>query len=274
MNKVGKCLLAGLPGSGKTTYMAALSYMLEHHVENQELVLGAKVVDKSALNRISRPWMEMKEVDRTIRGIINSTDFDLVKRNAPNEHIKFDLRDIAGENYFSLLSGSQTGINPIDGNVSSLLFFVRDFPSHVLIEDIPSSQQKPSEGVQVETTQPVEFSTQSVSVDVLNVLLLKRLKDVCGFNKICVVLSCWDSRNEEEIPEEILKNDAPFLYNYIRFHYPKCRIFGLSAQGAEYTNDKGQQDELLEKTRNGTRSYVVLDSNKSYDISLPLTYLI
>lgn len=58
-------------------------------------------------------------------------------------------------------------------------------------------------------------------------------------------------------------------------YFPKVYIFGVSAQGAEYVNDEKIQNALIEKTENGTRAFVVdKEGKKSYDLTLPLNYLI
>jgi len=265
-----QCLIAGLPDSGKSTYIAALSYLLEHPVDNQQWILGNKAFDKTVLNKLSQPWMKVEEVDRTTQGIINSLDFDIIQSTKPNEHLLLNLPDMAGETFASLIMGTTEGFDTMEDSPDCLLYFIRKMPRHVLIEDLTSTDEEKAEP----NTQKIEFTIQSISPDIQNILLLKELVKMYGISKLCIILSCWDERENEEKPKETLKANNPFLYNYINYRFPNSPIYGLSAQGAEYLHQPEQTVMLLNKTREGTRCFVKLDDNISHDITLPLTHLL
>lgn len=65
---VTKCMIAGLPGSGKSTYIGALWYCLMHpeKVGNIKLVADKMNLadDLTALNRLSEAYKNMKLIDR------------------------------------------------------------------------------------------------------------------------------------------------------------------------------------------------------------------
>lgn len=65
---VTKCMIAGLPGSGKSTYIGALWYCLMHpeKVGNIKLVADKMNLanDLTVLNRLSEAYKNMKLIDR------------------------------------------------------------------------------------------------------------------------------------------------------------------------------------------------------------------
>lgn len=271
MSNTHKCLIAGLTGSGKTTYLAALSYLLDNPVDGQCLKLGDRNVDKSYLYKLYGPWLGYREVDRTTQGTIASTTFDLILPENPNEHLELKMPDIAGEDFESLLYGDSSMKDNLEKVPDCLMFFIdsRKMTHHTLIEDLPDIEVSSNDNDPLQ----LEFTLNSISTDVKNVLLLKELQKMFNFKKVCFILSCWDKRSEDEIPVTALKN-APFLYNFIMYHYPHCSIYGLSAQGTEYTGSEEQQEILFDKTVQGTRAYIKKTNTLSYDITLPLLSLL
>ena len=265
--------MAGLTGSGKTTYLAALSYLLEKPTKDQSFVMGETLEDKSYLYRLYDPWLQFRTVDRTAQGAITSTTFDLVTSKDPSSHIKLKLPDIAGEDFSSLLTGSAYVKDNLQYEPDSLLYFIngKDLAPHSLVEDL---MDETNEYSSTNNPSPSAFSINSISKDVLNVLLLKELLKTFKFKRVCFIISCFDTKEEGDIPKEILSDNAPFLYNFIQYHFPQSNICGLSAQGVEYNDgDEAQQLKLLEETRNGERAYVIIEGNKYYDITLPLKNL-
>lgn len=275
MSNTRRCLIAGLTGSGKTTYLAALSYLLDNSKAGQSLILGDKNVDKSYLYKLYDPWLVYREVDRTTQGTIASTTFDLIHPENPDKHLNLNLPDIAGEDYESLLHGDSSLKDNLKNIPDCMMFFIdsRNLSHHALIEDLPDIEVNSNDSNDNDPLQ-LEFTLNSISTDVKNVLLLKELQKMFNFQRVCFILSCWDKRSKEEIPEAVLRREAPFLYNFIKYHYPHSSIYGLSAQGAEYTGDEEQQEALYDKTQNGTRAYVKKEYALSYDITQPLLSLL
>lgn len=55
------------------------------------------------------------------------------------------------------------------------------------------------------------------------------------------------------------------LYNYITHYLPETNIIGISAQGAEYSEECRQ--ELSTRTMNNTRSWMVIDNERINDLT-------
>ena len=99
---MAKCLIAGLPAAGKSTYIGALAYMLQNPVINQVLTLNENPEDLSYLNKLIDPWLSLQKMERTTRGFANNIDLKLV-RKGDNKSFSISLPDIAGEDYESIV---------------------------------------------------------------------------------------------------------------------------------------------------------------------------
>ena len=99
---MAKCLIAGLPAAGKSTYIGALAYILLNPVINQVLMLDENPDDLSYLNKLIDPWLNLKEIERTTRGFTNNVDLKLV-RKSDDKSFSISLPDIAGEDYESIV---------------------------------------------------------------------------------------------------------------------------------------------------------------------------
>ena len=64
---MAKCLIAGLPSAGKSTYIGALAYLLREPVKGQILRYAQNPEDLSYLNRLTEPWLRQSIVERTTR---------------------------------------------------------------------------------------------------------------------------------------------------------------------------------------------------------------
>lgn len=69
---MAKCLIAGLPAAGKSTYIGALAYILLNPVINQVLMLDENPDDLSYLNKLIDPWLNLEKIERTTRGFANN----------------------------------------------------------------------------------------------------------------------------------------------------------------------------------------------------------
>lgn len=265
---MAKCLIAGLPSAGKTTYIAALSYLLHNPISEQMLRFNILPDDISLINRLQQPWLEQKIVDRTSRGKVTDLQFNL-ERISDQKVVNVNIPDIAGEDFTSILEKQCETINSWNEKPDSLLFFIKKVPTLVLTESFNDIENAPSA-----KTKAPNFTIQHIYEGTQNVLLIKELRRLFPWKRIAIGLTSWDLHNSEEKPCEYLRNECPFLSNFINQYFPEAYIFGVSAQGWEY-NEKMDIDDCMNKTMEGKRSYII-DPNgkKSYDITLPLDYLI
>ena len=62
---VSKQLIAGMPGSGKTTFIAALRHLLNASRVPTSLVFDGFTDSEKHLNRLEERWLACEEVDHT-----------------------------------------------------------------------------------------------------------------------------------------------------------------------------------------------------------------
>lgn len=266
---MAKCLIAGLPGAGKSTYIGALAYLLQNPVDNQTISYGDSPEDMSYLNKLSEPWLSMRLVDRTARGYVNSMDLSLIRKT---DEKTFDLSipDIAGEDFLTVLQKKADVIKGWSEQPDTLLLFINKWDSTVLAEE--QGDLEPLD----KTREPTQFTTSQMLAEVQNVLLLKELHNLFHFKRIAIGLSSWDLyKDDYATPWAMFIERSRFMYNFLMHYFPSVYVFGVSAQGAEYNDEDAFVDELMQKTIEGKRAYVVLaDGTQSYDLTLPLDYLL
>ena len=265
---MAKCLIAGLPEAGKTTYIAALSYQLHNPNGLQKLSIRELPDDMSVINRLQNPWLEQRIVDRTSRGKVTDLEFKL-KRNADGKSLDVNMPDIAGEDFSSLLEKQCEIINSWNDKPDSLLFFIKKIPTLVLTESFGDENKESASQDKIP-----KFTSQHIYEGVQNVLLIKELRRLFPWKRIAVGLTSWDLHNSEEKPYDYLDQECPFLGNFLNQYFPEAYIFGISAQGWEY-DENMDIDDCMNKTIEGERSFVITpEGEKSYDITLPLNYLL
>lgn len=264
-----KCLIAGLPSAGKSTYIGALAYLLQNPIKDQRLILNQNPDDFTYLNKLIDPWLRLQKMDRTTRGFVNNIDLKLTKGSG-SDILSVSLPDIAGEDYESIVQQNYDVIASWSENPDSLLLFINDLETNALEEQF--GETEPDD----KTQEPPVFNQKSMLNEVQNILLIKGLAHLFSWKRLAIGLSAWDKYSQDQTsPLRLLQDRAPFLYNFIMHYFPNTYIFGVSAQGDEYIDDEEKQNALLEKTENGTRAYVVDGcGNMSYDLTLPLNYLI
>lgn len=262
-----KCLIAGLPGAGKTTYIGALAYLLQNTIKEQTLSLKEIPEDMSYLNKLSNPWLSLKPVDRTIRG--SAYNIDLTLKNQGGETLQLSLPDIAGEDFSSIIQNQSDVIDGWAEKPDSLLLFIKDLPVEVLAEDFDDKDFEKSGKLPT-------FELRHMSPAIQNLLLLRELHNKYHWIKVAVCISAWDLIDSLGLsPRGYLEERSPFLNNFISHYFPDAIIFGISAQGVDYANIGDNAEELISKTEKGERAYVVMeDASKSFDLTLPLVHLI
>lgn len=267
---MAKCLVAGLPSAGKSTYIGVLTYLLKEPVKGQVLKYAQNPEDLSYLNRLTEPWLRQRILDRTTRGSVNNIDL-VLKREVDNKTINVSLPDIAGEEFTSIIQKQSEVVKSWSEKPDSMLFFINEWPQHTLAEQFYEEDKTGK------SENPPSFGVNRMSTDVRNILLIKELHAIFHWKKMAIGISSWDLYDSDvyPTPSSLIKAKAPFLYNFIKHYFPNTMIFGVSAQGIEYKTNSEYNIDLEDKTLKGERAYIVTDKGgKSFDLTLPIDFLI
>ncbi len=257
-----KILIAGLPSAGKSTYIGALSYILQNPSESQIFRFAENPGDLTNITHIYDQWLEMEPVERTARGNGFISEFRIKKAD---DIFEICFPDLAGEDFEQTIENDYSFIQSWSQNVDAILYFINinDIPVEIFSETVEN-------GDNCDKAKIPSFDVQKMSMQIRNVMLLKGLVKVYHCKQILVGLSAWDTANKQDTPNSFLQSRAPLLYNYLK--HLESQIIGISAQGVDYAQiDK---ESWLDKTENGERAFIVNEKEKIFDITKPLDLLL
>ena len=248
-------LLIGLPGSGKTTFLAALW----HLVESEEVPAALRLVelrgDRTHLNHIRRCWLGCRQIERTTLQAENSVSLLLAERKS-GAATELLLPDMSGESfrlqwrdrqwtqeYGAIVGASAGGLLVV--HPSQIQEPVRIDEADTLRAEIASGAA-PTNDDDSEMTpwDPDAAPTQAQLVDLLQ-FLVGRVA-VVPF-RLAVIVSAWDLVEEADLsPEEWCMQRLPLLHQFLHANAEQftARYYGVSAQGGDLTVDS----ERLRKT--------------------------
>lgn len=276
-------MIAGLPSSGKSTYIGALWYCLMH----SEKIEGIKLVadkmnladDLTVLNRLSGAYKSMKLIDRNYSDK-NETVLINLKVEDTDTRLQVEVPDFLGENFRDLVEMKESElVSEWLKDTDTLVYFMNEVTPPEFEDDHgPEDDESPMPAKEVP-----QFSIKTISAVSMNIMVLKCLLSKKSFKKVVIVLSWWDQKTNngtmKNNPLEYLKDNSPALFNFIQHHISNFEIIGLSAQGQEYPKeDQGNYEEakkeIKAKMRAGKRSFVEIGDKIIHDLSLPLYLLI
>ena len=283
-----KCLIAGLPESGKSTYLGALWHTVNFHKNKGRMALKATTNNPpenvEQLMTLSTKWVNVEDMDRTSSDVPDSISFNLTDGSA---EFTLEVPDFRGESIRQIITRNQPkAFDEWIEQGDTLLYMLNDVSAGVFADDFQeddNEQTVGSDGIP-------EFDIKKMAPAAINMLILRYFAEKCKFKKVVICLTAWDKVikiSGKITPTEYVKEYSPALYNFIDYHFPGASIFGLSAQGEEYeydihTDENGEEHKsvkpeckkrLQEKTKKGERAFVVADKDENWDITLPIAAL-
>lgn len=280
---ITKCMIAGLPGSGKSTYIGALWYCLMHpdNIEGIKLVADKMNLadDLTVLNRLSDAYKNMKLIDRNYSDQNETVQINLKVADS-DTRLQVEVPDFLGENFRDMVELKESElVSKWLKDTDTLVYFMNEvIPPEFEDDHGPEDDESPMPVKEVP-----QFSIKTISAVAMNIMVLKCLLKKKRFKKVVIVLSWWDKKTNNGTsvnnPQEYLKDYSPALFNFIQHHISNFEIIGLSSQGLEYPKeDQGNYEatkkEIKAKTREGKRSFVEIGDEIIHDLSLPLYLLI
>lgn len=288
--------IIGLPGSGKTTFLAALWELVNERRVAKELSFDSiGENDNSYLRKIVTVWRGATEQARTRLTGLSSVKMNL--KDGDGNLVQVAVPDAPGEDFRSMWEnrelGSVLGAGLAEGNIM-LLVNGNKIKAPAWVTE-RTAQRKATGRKQAEGPakdwHPSLAPTQVQLVDLLQ--LISRAPVGPAGRKVAVMISAWDKVEGERLaPEAFLKAQMPLLAQYIESGRDgwTSRTYGVSAQGGEYdSNDdntkraEGGQNKKQKTGRDAeslrdidipaNRIRLVFSEQETNDLTEPLQWL-
>jgi hypothetical protein len=254
-----RVFVAGPPGSGKTTYLAALWHLVTAREIPTKLKLHSLGLGSQAhLNSIAQRWRDLEAQDHTSVGSIQTVSMNL--ESALGNQVRLTFPDLSGETFDRMWWPRECDpriaqqIAVMDG---LLLFANANTIRHPrwLVDELrlagnlgdgsPANATVKEGEKEPDIWDITHVPTQVILVEVLR--LLQRQPLGGAPRKAAIVLSAWDAIVPEGVsPRQFLKRDLPLLDQYLsNLEGPtEWRIVGVSAQGGDLKKEALTLGEL------------------------------
>lgn len=270
-------LLCGLPASGKTTFLAALWYLLFHREIPTALTLGSLPRHREYLNNLSSQWSRFSPIDHTPTEEVQEISLEL-----RDGTVEVDLRvpDLSGETWEAVWSTrlcSKFAAKWAQDSSGIMLFLHSD--KIILPHDIMNWRAMDNAAGQTPTTDkiipwsPDKTPTQVVLVDILQALTMPPLGSYG--RKLAVIISAWDKAEDMQItPNKYLQVHLPLLHQFLKYSgiFSDINIFGVSAQGGDFESAE-DAERLKAEDVPSNRIKVVDADHVDHDLTLPIQWL-
>lgn len=304
-------VVIGFQGSGKTTYAAALWYLIDARAKQVTTVLskGAHRGEYGYLETIADAWERGYQVKRTAVGTWETLTINLQAETVEGD-IELSFIDMSGETFEQIFVSREydARLESMMSGCEGLLLFVsadRQVDDLSLVdfgiafpEEMPNECEQDDEdealgGAWAETSQseagvtptgkPSEFTPALTPRQVQIVDLLEAFSDAplkLRPKRIAVVISAWDLVGQGTTPDGWLSDKMPLLDQYLlsRNEEFETRIYGVSAQGGRLPQ-QGKPDEgsdrqaLLAMQVPSSRIRVVGHGAADHDLTHPIAWL-
>lgn len=268
-----KCLVVGFPNAGKSTYIGAFWAIEKDGGTGHTLTFENYPSERKYLNSLKDNWLEQKIVDRTIQ-LSQDLVFDLMHCN-DRRKLSVSIPDFKGEAFSQLLLGNTPDkLDEWIQKSDSILLFIENCEEEIYSEEFGDN------AIVERETPSTAFSIGEIEPWIKVVQILKYLNKEKGDIPLSICVSAWDTTInnlcEGESVESWLKAEHLFFYNFTKHHFSDVKFYGISAQGLDY-DDRGEEltdERVRELTERGERAYISSGTDKDYDITKPLAWLL
>lgn len=281
-------LLLGLPGTGKSTFLAALWYTAEGGSTQWELDQLGK--NDEHLRMLSTTWLRCDAMGRSSQSGEATVEMRF-RDSRSNTTVIASFPDLAGETFEDQWVDRSCPKSYVEAAKRSnqILLFIH--PNKLRkgerIEDFLQEAEDPPNGEtgeapideKPETRRPERDPTQVILVDLLQILSMPPIGH--SFLRIAVIVSAWDlvesAQQQSGLkildPDSWFTEEAPMLDQFLRSNrdWITYRVFGVSAQGGDYGDQEAVKNLRNIDPRN--RVQVIRGSEKTSDLTAPMSWL-
>jgi hypothetical protein len=274
--------MMGLPASGKTSFLAALWYLVQHKEVEHRLALERMEGDSKHLNHISSLWASFEVVPRTPTNTIRTVSM-VLNDSVTKKTITLTFPDLSGESFMSQWVERHFTVNYdnfLKESVGGVLFIspldyrkpVRIASAMPLLKEMGAAGRSNGETDDSSIAwDPTQAPTQVQLVELLQ-FVAEREYFKPPF-RLALVISAWDQlKGVKATPVEWLVDEMPFLSQFLESNRRlfDFNVYGLSAQGGDYEGDVGK----LTGMKPSERILVAGDSvTNPHDLTELLTWL-
>ncbi len=282
MSESNQFVMIGLPASGKTSFLAALWYLVQHKEVEHRLTLERMEGDSKHLNHISSLWASFEVVPRTPTNT-NRTVSMVLNDSVTKKTITLTFPDLSGESFMSQWVERHFTVNYdnfLKESVGGVLFIspldyrkpVRIASAMPLLKEMGAAGRSNGETDDSSIAwDPTKAPTQVQLVELLQ-FVAEREYFKPPF-RLALVVSAWDQlKGVKATPVEWLVDEMPFLSQFLESNRRlfDFNVYGLSAQGGDYEGDVGK----LTGMKPSERILVAGDSvTNPHDLTELLTWL-
>lgn len=245
-------LLIGLPGSGKTSFLGALWFMVNQTHIGCSLTLKTLDGDSKYPNEIRDAWLAYEPVPRNFVDKEKMVSMALKSRSGAGE-VGLTFPDVSGESFRYQWAKRQlkTSFDALLRKASGGIMFVGPntiIKPHLIhsVEELATAIEDPllTAGPNVDAAQVVAkpWDIEKAPTQVQLVELLQIMSSRDHFTprfRIAVVVSAWDELEGLQMtPSEYVSTELPLLSQFVQSNEDlfEFTFYGLSAQGARYAS--------------------------------------
>lgn len=283
---MNKCsyLMVGLPGTGKTTFLAALWHVINSQGVAGSLVLSKFVGDREYVASACDNWLGCRKFERTTGIELKPITLNLCDRDKTSDYELF-IPDIAGEEFDRIFEERKwpKELKEFAASADGIILFVhpqtvKEPVSILWMNRIMGTNNTEGEiPDELHPWAPSKASTQAKLVDILQFIADVRTR--LPF-RIVVIVSAWDLveklpvGSRPKTPHKWLAQRLPLLDQFLRCNEGmiESNIFGVSAQGGDLELDASK---LLDERNPLNRIKIVTEESfVSNDLTLPIKSLL
>lgn len=282
-----KILFAGLPLSGKTTFIAALwYYAFKSTSDKKSISINFVNGENEYMNEICNEWISYSRVSRTKINNIGNTVIMNIRSNETGEEALLEIPDFGGEIFTMHFDSREWSIefDKLLNEINGVILFinpceVNNHPKLLIYEN--EILRYFGEESFTDSTDKVEWSKNFVPhqvklVETLQFIEYYKLKNKSL--KLSIVISAWDLVAKEYgssyAPATWVGTNLPLLFQYLNCNEDiyKVKYFGVSAQGGDYEVSKDLNELTTKEPEH--RILVKEDDNVSNDIGRPILWVL
>lgn len=244
-------VMIGLPATGKTSFLAALWYLVHHGEVEHRLTIERMEGDNSHLNRISDLWASFEVIPRTSTNSERIVSM-VLKDTSTKESITLTFPDLSGESFMSqwvdrhFTASYDEFLKKSVGGVLFISSLNYQKPAKIvsaepLLKEMGKAGQ-PNEETGEEGFVPWDSTQAPTQVQLVELLQFIAVREYFKPPfRLALVISAWDDvlKVTKTNPAKWLAGEMPFLSQFLESNRRlfDFNVYGVSAQGGDYKKD-------------------------------------